>query len=587
MANDLNIALGNPGRGLPDCRPAPVCDPRPVCPACGGLECLCRPRFFAGQLLSEEDLNRLDHYIVAKNRLHNRYLFGSGVVCGLEVVCGKCDPAGGGTVVVKPGYALSPCGNDIVVCHNEPVNVCDLINRCRPPSNDCLQPAGRVNAADCNQGDEDWILAICYQEKPSRGITALRGASCRCGGGCQSTGGCGCGCGGHAGSTTTTTSGSEASCGCGGGGGGTKTSRHKHAAKAGPVPPQCEPTLTCEGYCFAVYKVPLGDPAKVDPGPLIMRLYCCLIPLFERLTSLPDDHQSPRQLQGWLNDLIAAVREFLIDEGLYDCDVAARLSTIGAPALGGARAEYTTKWNSATLDLLEILAAIVQKCLCASLLPPCPPPDLHDCVPIATVTVTREHCRVKHICNVGSRRFLVTWPSLQYWFSWVPLVTSWGKQNKTIRDLINGICCTPISEFFGDIRRDVADLRRHNLQQENVHLPNPVNAIGRGGAIHPFTQLLAESFAGGSPANAASILLAAMGARGKDDAPLVSETALEYPGQAMLIQQIVGPALAPLLPLLGGAAKPSNDMNAMAREIETLKEKVSEQQIAIRKLQKR
>ena len=96
---------------------------------------------------------------------------------------------GGGTVVVKPGYALSPCGNDIVVCHNEPVNVCDRINRCRPPSNDCLQPAGRVNAADCNQGDEDWILAICYQEKPSRGITALRGASCRCGGGCQSTGG--------------------------------------------------------------------------------------------------------------------------------------------------------------------------------------------------------------------------------------------------------------------------------------------------------------------------------------------------------------------------------------------------------------
>src|SRR5215468_10182302 len=62
----------------------PSCQP---CPDCGGLECLCRPRFFAGQLLTEQDLNRLDQYIIAKNRLHNRYLVGHGVVCGLEVRC--------------------------------------------------------------------------------------------------------------------------------------------------------------------------------------------------------------------------------------------------------------------------------------------------------------------------------------------------------------------------------------------------------------------------------------------------------------------------------------------------------------------
>ena len=82
-------------------------------PGCGGLECLCRPRFFAGQLLTEEDLNRLERYVVDKNRLHNRYLHGWGVVCGLEVVC---DPCGSGHVIVRTGYALSPCGDDIVVC---------------------------------------------------------------------------------------------------------------------------------------------------------------------------------------------------------------------------------------------------------------------------------------------------------------------------------------------------------------------------------------------------------------------------------------------------------------------------------------
>src|SRR5918999_2707344 len=86
----------------------------PVCPACGGLECLCRPRFFAGQLLTDEDLNRLDAYIRGKNRLHNRMLHGWGTVNGLEVSCTPC----GNTVTVSSGYALSPCGEDIVLCHD-------------------------------------------------------------------------------------------------------------------------------------------------------------------------------------------------------------------------------------------------------------------------------------------------------------------------------------------------------------------------------------------------------------------------------------------------------------------------------------
>src|SRR5262249_50319348 len=75
---------------------------------CGLLECLCRPRFFAGQLLTEQDLNRLDAYIRAKNRLHTLQLHGFGVVNGLEV---RCEPCGDG-VVVTTGYAISPCGDD-------------------------------------------------------------------------------------------------------------------------------------------------------------------------------------------------------------------------------------------------------------------------------------------------------------------------------------------------------------------------------------------------------------------------------------------------------------------------------------------
>ena len=146
---------------------------QPVCPACGGLECLCRPRFFAGQLLTEEDLNRLDHYIVEKNKLHNRYLHGWGVVCGLEVFCHPCE----GQVTVTSGYALSPCGDDIVLCADDIVNVCDLIQRCRERERLDCEPPRPAASAECQDVTEQWVLTVCFTEKASRGVTALRGSS--------------------------------------------------------------------------------------------------------------------------------------------------------------------------------------------------------------------------------------------------------------------------------------------------------------------------------------------------------------------------------------------------------------------------
>ena len=83
-----------------------------------------RPTFFAGQLLTEEDLETLGGYMIDKNRLHNRYLVGAGVVCGLDVGCATL---GSGTVRVRSGYALDCCGNDIVVSCDELVDVNKLI----------------------------------------------------------------------------------------------------------------------------------------------------------------------------------------------------------------------------------------------------------------------------------------------------------------------------------------------------------------------------------------------------------------------------------------------------------------------------
>jgi len=603
MANDMNL-FGSAGLSALDCRPKPACDPRPVCPACGGLECLCRPRFFTGQLLTDDDLNRLDHYIVAKNRLHNRHLFGSGVVCGLEVVCSTCDPASDGTVVVKPGYALSPCGNDIVVCNQESVNVCDLIDACRPRRDDCYQPAaaapdnrvigaaggirGLDNVAEADPGTDDWVLAICYTEKPSRGVTALRGASCGCGGKSGS-----CGCGGHGGTAATsrTTSNGEASCGCGCGGGG-KRATTKPAAKSGPRPPQCEPTLTCESYTFAVYKVPPKNADRQqDPGALINRFICCIVPLFEQLPQLPANNPTPKDFQDWLTEFIQAVREFLISEGLYDCDVVAKIGVVVVPAAGGQLQQYLNKWVAAFIAILEILAAVFQKCLCAALLPPCPPPEMNDCVPIATLTMARGRCRVKHICNIGSRRFVMTWPSIQYWLSWLPLISKWYPQATTLRKLIEGICCTPIAGLFGSAALEDVDYVRKE-QPQNVLRARRVVAGGVKGPIpedaHPFTQLMAEAMLGDRTLDTPTLLLAALGATKKDGSPLASNLDLQYPGQAMLVHRVLAPALEPFLPLLGAmGAGGGGDTAALERSVTALKKQVEAQAAAIAKLQKR
>src|SRR5690348_15337026 len=94
-----------------------------TCQVCTGLECAERPRYFAGQLLSDKELTSEQAYTLLKNRLHNRYLHGWGVVCGLQVACSDC----AGFISLKPGYAIDPCGNDIIVCADQEFNVLKAI----------------------------------------------------------------------------------------------------------------------------------------------------------------------------------------------------------------------------------------------------------------------------------------------------------------------------------------------------------------------------------------------------------------------------------------------------------------------------
>src|SRR3990170_2570665 len=110
-------------------QPCP-CGCAPCDEACCGLDCLVQPRFFCGQLLTDQDLNTFLHWTQDKLRL-SRYRDGWGVACGLEVACDPENPTG---VIVHPGYAVSCCGDDIIVC--EPAKL-DLRRACDAPADPC------------------------------------------------------------------------------------------------------------------------------------------------------------------------------------------------------------------------------------------------------------------------------------------------------------------------------------------------------------------------------------------------------------------------------------------------------------------
>lgn len=127
---------------------------------CGGdatrTSAFVRPRFFAGQLLTEDDLSLLVDYTTAKSRLRNRSLFGPGAVCGLGVTCAPC---GGGTVTVHPGHALDCAGNDIVLPCTEQVDVRALVQEQR------ISALGVDCGEDCDdEGGRRYGLYVRYHE---------------------------------------------------------------------------------------------------------------------------------------------------------------------------------------------------------------------------------------------------------------------------------------------------------------------------------------------------------------------------------------------------------------------------------------
>lgn len=143
--------------------------------SCDDVECLERPLFSAGMVLSDGDLTALVDWTRTRLGLQ-RYRDGWGVVRGLDV---RCDPDRPGGVVVEPGYAVGPCGEDIVLCEPQHVDLtgcCAVEQPCTAPDAKYARTGGEP-ADPCG----DVVVDVVLTPQDSPAVTELVEA-CGCGG---------------------------------------------------------------------------------------------------------------------------------------------------------------------------------------------------------------------------------------------------------------------------------------------------------------------------------------------------------------------------------------------------------------------
>jgi hypothetical protein len=136
-----------------------------------------RPRYYARQLVTPEDLTLDQDYFRAKLRRHNLFLHGWGVVCGARVE--GSGPAGKRTpwkVIVKRGYILGPFGDEIWI----EKDVCiDVRTRCTTSAAAPADACGPVEPEPEPDPDVLRYLAIRYKEDKTRLVRVpLGGCGC-------------------------------------------------------------------------------------------------------------------------------------------------------------------------------------------------------------------------------------------------------------------------------------------------------------------------------------------------------------------------------------------------------------------------
>jgi hypothetical protein len=457
MANTTNA---NTGLGTVSPKGQTTATQACCCPACAGLACLDRTRFFAGQLLTDTDLNNEQSYWLAKSRLHNRYLHGWGVVCGMQVVCGECD----GWVTVKTGYALDPCGNDIIVCQDYPFNLAQAITACCAPAKTAANcsPLRYTPPPACLDMPQTWCVTIQYQEQQSRMVTPLQQA----------------------------TMGSNGTCTC-----STMPSSQPSTSASTAATAACQATRIVEGFQIGITPAPTSGAATAGTGPgtifyqgaQCLEMAATLVAQRPYPSGIPQNatyQQAYQAVCNYSQTVQTALSEFLVTHCAWE-DEFAKI-TITPPAKDGSGDMQLLQ--RALENIVAFVGAFYFDCLCITWMTPCPAAPCDNRLILACVTMQGK--KIVDICHFGGgRQQVVTFPSLYYWLSFFGTDTKIGG----FISKLQSACCSAL------IKRDTTfgstELPTQNLTLDQFSNPAKVNQ---------FTNFVLAQKAGASIVNAAS-----------------------------------------------------------------------------------
>ncbi|MEH2048247.1 hypothetical protein [Nostoc sp.] len=355
------------------------------CPTCRGVNCFERPRFFGGQRLTDQDLESAQRYVIEKNKLHNRYLVGTGVVCGLMV---KCDPCCDGSVVIETGYAIDCDGNDIMLCQEASFDVLGYLKKQKQQED--LPYCGHTvynKKAQFVEEKKEYLLILSYAEEMAKPITALVRDN-----GCNNS--------------------------------------------------RCEPSRIRETFRFDLVETRTDKPdlRRLKVSDLIPdqsflgQVIACFKTFQEVVRAVQASGEGERNLaentaalDGSFKQIRNLVMEFYKKEPVIRCDLPAKIAVIEK---GFQAADTPEEKQKFAVYMAYLLIQLMLDCVCNALLVRCPE-CCNEGEGVVLACITLQGNKIEKICNIV-RKQLITGPSLQYWIQ--PLFSS-------LETILGFICC--------------------------------------------------------------------------------------------------------------------------------------------------
>ena len=121
---------------------------------------LTRPNYFAGKVLTAEDLRQEQDYHRSHRRRHNRLLHRIGIVRGLEVSLQPGQKGEDTTIEVSPGVAVSPEGDELLVCEPVTLDPCSGTSPCWVTVAILERPVGPTVDGDHERIDEAAAVTV-------------------------------------------------------------------------------------------------------------------------------------------------------------------------------------------------------------------------------------------------------------------------------------------------------------------------------------------------------------------------------------------------------------------------------------------